>query len=674
MQYGYLNMVLPFMTVLVTPAICSLADRRHAHRAYFTISLIFTMIALSLFTLLPLLVPEYLLGSRQRVGCNQKSSQQSSDLLLWPWIYFCVVSLLCDLSMGINTCLSDSFAVLQAEEHNTSFGRIIVWGTFGWAFSGLALCLINQSSSLPRLVPGLLLGTFLLGLDVVIVTYWPRGSDFKLDIIPMDAARTLTGSTSLAHREPNDYLPLNESARINLGTEYEEASKSDGQVKIWRKTKSPVEICAETLGELKAKKSEDERLPIGIDQLILSVKTVNSEQDPLPTQKNNESSSSTSGSYHSEISTSPYDKEVKVAQGSAIGKSDQVIELKKETALAPKKQKDKSSGREKRELLTSFSMQITLLFFIMQRRKSLIRYFILFILSGFFMSMHWNYFFLYLEEIFCNKFELISAISMVGQSVLGELPFFILSRKVIDRVGRSHTLSISVISIGIRFLLYGYLLPNASMYYIVLADCFQGPNYGLFYVVMTEVGLEYSYCDDVTIERLAARGQIDRNNKRQVDSVRLSLRSTVQSVAFACYEGVGLGLGSLVGGWIVAKTSFKTLWLVMSFCSIFVGLTNLFIEFTCANDRDDTFADSGGNWTNNEQREFFEARRRGTLKKLASPHPLPRSPSASQARPLSPFKFLQKPQAEVEAALACKAALGGRPADDAQLGAAKPFR
>lgn len=538
-----------------------------------------------------------------------------------------------DLALAINTCLADSFAILQAEEMGSSFGRIIVWGTFGWASTAMALGVINQWKALPLLLPGLIFSVLLLTIDVFVVTFWHKATDFKLDLIPADAASTLTGSSSPSHRDPNDYLPLNESARVNLGAEVDQKYGSKR-----RNVKSPVELLIET-----RRLQLDKDLPFKSG----SIKTINSDFDPvnqeqsmetLSSQKINTDSASdtSSGSTAKTIdlipqkvfmvdSANPFEasksnqQQQRETQKFAL-KSTETIENFRQRFPSTQKGfksdgnciKSEDSDEMKSAQFASFKMQLILLGMILKRRKSLIRYLLLFVLAGFFMSMHWNYFFLYLEEIYYDEFAIISALSMVGQSILGELPFFILSRKVIDYFGRSYTLSISLISIGLRFLLYGYMLPNYTMYLIVFADCLQGPNYGLFYVVMTEVGLEYSFCDEETIDELAARGDIDRTNKRQVDAIRLSLRSTVQSMAYACYEGVGVGFGSLAGGWLKHNYGFRVLWTSTAIASISIGLINAVVELALVEKRIDETHHSG-------RREFMEARRNGTLRKLIPP-------------------------------------------------------
>lgn len=213
---------------------------------------------------------------------------------------------------------------------------------------------------------------------------------------------------------------------------------------------------------------------------------------------------------------------------------------------------------------------------IARRRKSIYRYMILFTISGALISLQWSYFFLFLKNIYAADFTFISGLSMVGQSLLGELPFFVLSKQALNYLGRSHTLSVSIISLGFRYLLYQFLLPNASMYFVLLTETFQGPSFGLFYVVMTEVGLDYSDCEEAIVE-VAGRGLI-QNNPEQLKKLRQALRATMQSLMSACYEGLGLGVGAILGGLIIDSYGFSNLWIWSSSLAIFLGIMNSLIE------------------------------------------------------------------------------------------------
>ena len=225
---------------------------------------------------------------------------------------------------------------------------------------------------------------------------------------------------------------------------------------------------------------------------------------------------------------------------------------------------------------SSFAIQWALFKEVAKRRRSIFRYMLLFTISGALISMQWSYFFIFLKEIYANNFSFISGLSMVGQSMIGELPFFLLSKYVINLCGRSHTLSISIVSLGLRYLLYEHLLPNANMYFVLLTEAFQGPSFGLYYVVMTEVGLDYSDSEEAIIS-IVEKGLIE-NDIDQIYKLRQALRATMQSLMSACYEGLGLGIGSIVGGLVIDHYGFSTLWNYSALTAIVLGLANSMIE------------------------------------------------------------------------------------------------
>lgn len=238
------------------------------------------------------------------------------------------------------------------------------------------------------------------------------------------------------------------------------------------------------------------------------------------------------------------------------------------------------SAREQTQITNSSDVMIQWLLFreVAKRRRSLFRYMILFTISGALIALQWSYFFLYLDKIYHADFAFISGLSMVVQSILGELPFFILSECIISKLGRSHTLSLSIVSIGVRYFLYQYLLPISSMYFVFLTEIFQGPNFGLFYVVMTEVGLDYSDCEEAII-KIVEEGLVD-NNQKQIEKLRQALRATMQSLMSACYEGLGVGIGSIIGGLIIDNHGFESLWIWAGITATTLGLANLLIEIS----------------------------------------------------------------------------------------------
>lgn len=225
---------------------------------------------------------------------------------------------------------------------------------------------------------------------------------------------------------------------------------------------------------------------------------------------------------------------------------------------------------------SSLSTQWLLFTEVARRRKSIYRYLILFTISGALTALQWSYFFVFLKQIYEPDFTYISAISMVGQSLLGELPFFLISEKFVEIFGRSHTLSISIISLGIRYFLYRYLLTNASMYFVLLTEAFQGPCFGLFYVVLTEVGLDYSDCEDVIVK--AIESDVISNDPQQIQKLRQALRATMQSLMSASYEGLGVGIGSIIGGLVIDNYKFDHLWFWSAMIATGLGFLNMALD------------------------------------------------------------------------------------------------
>lgn len=203
-----------------------------------------------------------------------------------------------------------------------------------------------------------------------------------------------------------------------------------------------------------------------------------------------------------------------------------------------------------------------------KRRSSIFVYMGLFTLSGAIISVQWSYFFLFLKSIHPAEFAFVSGFAMTIDSVI-EVPFFLLSEQMIQILGRNHTLGFSFASMGARFLLYNYLLPNSSIYLVIIPELLQGPSFGLFYVVMTEVANEYSECEDA-IAKVIKEGLVP-DTADNIRRLRQSLRATMQSVVSACYEGLGLGLGSILGGLVIEYYGFANLWFYSALVSLSVG-------------------------------------------------------------------------------------------------------
>jgi MFS family permease len=440
-----LNTILPFITIGTKLVFCSLADRYQVHRLFFVIFLTTALIGYGSFAVLPFFITK---------------PAESEGLKHGTFALICCMTSVGTISMSVISCLSDAFAINSAKRYRTSYGMIRLWGTIGWGVAALTLSVINETDTLPFLVPGLILTIVLLLTDIMAAIFWRVEDDFKL-----------------------------------------ERNVSD----------------------------------IGIDALE-SVVTSDSES----ISKNDSAGNKQNGSYGTtQVSTTTNDN--------------RHIDI------------------------TSVHMQWILFKQVASRRKSIFHYMVLFTISGSLITLQWSYFFLYIEKIFTKDFSYISGLSMFSSSMLGELPFFLFSQYIIKSLGRSHTLSVSIASIGLRYLLYEYMLPK-FMYTILLTEIFQGPNFALFYVVMTEVALDYSNCDDA-ISSIVDAGIVP-NDPAQIQKLQVQLKATMQSIMGSCYEGLGVGLGSLLGGFFIDYYGYDSLWFYASFTAISLGLTNLIIDLS----------------------------------------------------------------------------------------------
>ncbi|KAG9508634.1 hypothetical protein GZH46_02864 [Fragariocoptes setiger] len=492
-QYGLLNMVLPFLSIMAKIFFCSMADRYHAHKKYFITFLAVATIGYGSFAVLPLII---------------EPRPKDQGLYTEVWVIICVMAFVSNIAMAVLSCFSDAFAVNQARREGGSYGRIRVWGTIGWGLTALAISYINQYQYLPKLEPGLLLMAELLILDLVFVSLWPNKEDFRLD-----------KSISEIDNDDAPNLPIDSIS-----------------------TNSANIVC----------KSNNEM------QDVTTFIATNSNEHSLSLDESCNISASSSPQVYGSTSNGTA---TNICLTNVCTSDDKRIQH-----ILPEQKKKKIGVK----------IQFLILTLIFKDRKSLIRFMILFILSGTFISMQWSYFFLYLEKIYGTNFEFTSGLSMVGQSMLGELPFFILSRKFIECLGRSVTLSVSFMTIGLRYLLYIYLLPNSNVYYVLATEWLQGPNFGLFYVVMTEVGAEYSECNHI-LSQLVGSGHIENNNET-IEATRSALKATMQALVSACYEGLGIGIGSIIGGAIIDSYGFPTLWSVTAYLSIGVGILNMLYE------------------------------------------------------------------------------------------------
>ena len=204
-------------------------------------------------------------------------------------------------------------------------------------------------------------------------------------------------------------------------------------------------------------------------------------------------------------------------------------------------------------------------------------------------------------------------------SFIGEIPLFLIAHKIIQLVGPILSLCISLSAFGFRYLCYGFLLDKHPGQYwdVLLIETLQGLTFSLFYTVMTHVAQYYAdkadkimitegsmlvvaengHSNELSQSRQSsiddmAEGEFESNMSGQskMDSLRprtvpeskrkvvAKPNATMQGLMSACYEGLGLGVGSLLAGYLTDKFDVFIIWKIAGFFSLALVIFNLVIE------------------------------------------------------------------------------------------------
>ncbi|XP_021966839.1 major facilitator superfamily domain-containing protein 6 isoform X2 [Folsomia candida] len=159
----------------------------------------------------------------------------------------------------------------------------------------------------------------------------------------------------------------------------------------------------------------------------------------------------------------------------------------------------------------------------------------------------WQFLFWYTEDIAsCENMKYIKILQgliSIVQCFGGELPFFYISSWFIKTLGHVHCMTLVLGAFGLRFIIYSLL---TNPWHILPVELLQGVTYGIFYSNMA------SYAYVVSPPGSAA---------------------TVQGIVGAAFEGIGVGIGSFLGGFlyktISGRLTFRVFGVVtFSFCVI----------------------------------------------------------------------------------------------------------
>ncbi|XP_067134699.1 major facilitator superfamily domain-containing protein 6-like isoform X2 [Centruroides vittatus] len=131
-------------------------------------------------------------------------------------------------------------------------------------------------------------------------------------------------------------------------------------------------------------------------------------------------------------------------------------------------------------------------------------------------GMLWNYAFWYFEQLGANK--IFMGITSAVNVMFADVPFMFVSGWIIKRIGRDNSISMAFVSSSVWFFTASCMY---NPWWILIANLLQGPAYGLFQAVMSSYG-----------KLVAPPGT----------------EATMQTILGATFHGLGIGTGSLLGG------------------------------------------------------------------------------------------------------------------------------
>lgn len=214
--------------------------------------------------------------------------------------------------------------------------------------------------------------------------------------------------------------------------------------------------------------------------------------------------------------------------------------------------------------------RLALLWRLGRQQSSIYAYIFLFTFCGLMTGIHWQFFFRYLEQMSIESkqsFSTIATLALPVQALGGELVFFMLASAILRKLGSSLVLVICLFSFAARYLLYAYLIPSVSLYWILLVELLQGPAFGLMYCVLTHQANYYSEKIDEIVASSSMRSDTKYKN---------SLHATLQGFLGASFEGLGLGLGALIGG-LAYDINPILMWQIAGFSALAVSIICLII-------------------------------------------------------------------------------------------------
>jgi MFS family permease len=191
-------------------------------------------------------------------------------------------------------------------------------------------------------------------------------------------------------------------------------------------------------------------------------------------------------------------------------------------------------------------------------------------------ALIWNFLFWHLEDLAaasktCDTtwIKTLQGLAMGIQCFGGELPFFFLSGWLLKKISHVHAMSLVLLGFAFRFYFYSILV---NPWWVLPIELLNGVTFGIFYATMA------SYASIIAPAGCEATLQVSIHT--EICILDFDFKSLcLQGLAGGIFEGVGVSLGSLIGGAMFSKIGGSKTFQWFSICAFFAFLVHVLVQF-----------------------------------------------------------------------------------------------
>lgn len=550
-EVGMLFMMMPFVSFIAKPMICSMADRHQAHRRYMMICLTGIAIGYAPFIVIPMIGPR-LYQDHARV-C---------------WYVLVALKVVSDGAFVSAWTLGDSLAINYAKRTGYEFSVFRVWGTISWMVFGVIIGLINEVSFLPKYVPAFMILIISSLLNMFIIWLWPS-EYFRIVIISKE-------ETDARSKKPSPLMPKEKVWAIMKW----KLMSAFGWCCCWSIQESLNDINA-NIGEKSNQNNEvNEKINTKETNLQIAVKLTldKRENHQLEMTSNNEKDKTINNMICFEELNEKLEVEnlnnkktdIEQLENPAL-KMTPSTKQQQQLPLDPGPETDTDEPISKR-------VQFRILCLLVMRRPSLIGYIMMFICCGF-ASSAINFLFLDLENI-CNT-QGTCEFSKIAGGVQFSMAFFetflfIYIKKIKQWFTYSDMIPLIFLFNTIKWMFYGLFWRNVNPHFSVIVESLHGLSFGLYLTLVIEIAHIFSSQVVEVLPELYKRNYVPSNVDQE--KLKLSLVATMQAIMSNANDGLGRGVGALIMGILLEIYSFDTVWLLLGLKSLIILVITLIIN------------------------------------------------------------------------------------------------